>query len=44
MTIKIIMGIIKIIHIFWENLIKEDSIEQDFQRNYSERYIYSKRL
>ncbi len=40
---NIIKDIIKNIRIFLENLNKEDDIEQDLRRNFSERYSYLNR-
>lgn len=41
---KIVKMIVEIIHIFLENLIKEDDFEQDFRRNFSEHYSHSKNI
>lgn len=38
---KIIKIVMEVIYIILEDFIKEDDIEQDFRRNYSERYSYS---
>lgn len=38
---KIIMFIVDVMQTFWEKLLKEEDVEQDFRRNYSERYSYS---
>ena len=40
---KIIKNIIKCIHIFIENIFKEEDFQQDFWRNYSEHYTYQSR-
>lgn len=38
---KIIKIFIEVIHMFLENLSKEEDLEQDFRRNFSVRYSYS---
>lgn len=38
---KIIKIIMEVIYIILEDFVKEEDIEQDFRRNYSERYSYS---
>lgn len=42
--IKVLDFIAKIKHILLENIIKEEDIEQDFQRNFSEHYSCSKNI